>query len=81
MGTQQIEKDRVTSLLQLDEWEDDQTAMTAATTVADSDTEEENDDDLKESFEEENKYREPPAVPMYNGQGASNDNENVPRAL
>ena len=69
MGKQELSKDRVTSLLQLDEWEDDQTATTVATTVADSDSEEEYDGDPEEAFDKENRYREPPAKPMYNGQG------------
>ena len=77
MGKQELDKDRVTSLLQSDEWEDDQTATTAATTVADSDSEEEDDVDPEVSFEDENKYREPPAEPMYNGQGTSNSGANV----
>ena len=59
MGKQELEKDRVTSLLQLDEWEDNQTAAIVATTVADSDSEEEDEENPDESFEEENKYREP----------------------
>ena len=59
MGKQELDRDRVTSLLQSDEWEDDQTATTAATTVADSDSEEEEEDEdnPEESFEDENKYR------------------------
>ena len=69
MGKQEVSNDRVTSLLQLDEWEDDQTATTVATTVADSDSDKEDDDNLEEAFEEENKYREPPVEPKYNGQG------------
>ena len=69
MGKQELEKDRVTSLLQLDEWEDDQTATTVATAVADLDSEEEEEDNPEETFEEENKYRETPAEPMHNGQG------------
>ena len=69
MGKQELSKDRVTSLLQSEEWEDDQTATTVATTVADSDSEEESDDDPEEAFDDENRYREPPAEPMYNGQG------------
>ena len=44
---------------------------TAATTVADSDFEEEDEGEPEVAFEDENKYREPPAKPMYNGQGAS----------
>ena len=40
-----------------------------ATTVADSDSEEEYDDDPEEAFDDENRYREPPAEPMNNGQG------------
>ena len=59
----------MTSLLQSDEWEDDQTATTMATAVADSDSEEEDEENPEESFEEENKYRELPAEPMYNHQG------------
>ena len=81
MGKQELDKDRVTSLLQLDEWEDDQTATTAATTVADSDSEEEDEENPEESFKEENKYREPSAEPMYNGQGASNVGVSVPGAF
>ena len=77
MGKQELDRDRVTSLLQSDEWEDDQTATTAATTVADSDSEEEDEDNPEESFEDENKYREPPAEPMYNGQGTSNKGAHV----
>ena len=77
MGKQELDRDRVTSLLQSDEWEDDETATTAATTVADSDSEEEDDVDPEVSFEDENKYREPPAEPMYNGQGTSNIDANV----
>ena len=77
MGKQELDKDRVTSLLQSDEWEDDQTATTAATTVADSDSEEEDEVNPEVSFEDENKYREPPAEPMYNGQGTSNIGANV----
>ena len=69
MGRQELSKDRVTSLLQSDEWEDDQTATTVATTVADSDSEEEYRDDPEEAFDDKNIYREPPAEPMYNGQG------------
>ena len=69
MGKQEVSKDRVTSLLQPEEREDDQTATTVATTVADSDSEEKYDDDPKEAFDEENRYREPQAEPMYNGQG------------
>ena len=46
--------------------------------MADSDSEEENDDNLEEAFEEENKHREPPAEPMYNGQGTSNARVRVP---
>ena len=69
MGKQELDKDRVTSLLQSDEWEDDQTATTAATTMADSDFEEESEGEPEVAFEDENKYREPPAKPMYNGQG------------
>ena len=61
MGKQELGKDRVTTLLQSDEWEDDQTATTVATIVTDSDSEEEDKDNPEESFEEENKYREPPA--------------------
>ena len=53
MGKQELSKDRVTSLLQLDEWEDDQTATTVAMTVRDSNSEEEDDDNLEEAFEEE----------------------------
>ena len=79
LGKQELGKDRVTSLLQSDEWEDGQTATTVATTVADSsDLEEEDEDNPEESFEEENKYRERPAEPMYNGQGASNVYVRVP---
>ena len=69
MEKQELSKDRVTSLLQSEEWEDDQTATTVATTVEDSDLEEESDDDPEEAFDDENRYREPPAEPMYNGQG------------
>ena len=69
MRKQELEKDKVTSILQLDEWEDDQTATTVATTVADSNSEEEDNGNPEESFEEKNKYREPPAEPMYNSQG------------
>ena len=78
MGKQELNKDRVTSLLQLDEWEDDQTATTVATTVADSDSEEEDDDNPEEVVEEKNKYGEPPAEPMYNGQCTSNARVRVP---
>ena len=77
MGKQELDKDRVTSLLQSDEWEDDQTATTAATTVADSDSEEEDEGEPEVAFEDKNKYREPPAKPMYNGQGTSNIDVNV----
>ena len=80
MGKQERNKDRATSLLQLDEWEDNQTATTVATTVADSDSEEEDDDNTEEAFEEENKYREPLAEPMCNGQGTSNAHVRVPGA-
>ena len=69
MGKQDLGNDRVTSLLQEGEWEDDQTATTVATTAADSDSEEEDKENPEEAFEEENKYREPPAEAMYNGQG------------
>jgi hypothetical protein len=69
MGKQDLGKDRVTSLLQEDEWEDNQTATTVATTVADLDSEEEDEENPEETFEEENKYREPPAEAMYNDQG------------
>ena len=69
MGKQELNKNRVTSLLQSEEWEDDQTATTVAIAVADSDSEDEYDDDPEEAFDEENIYREPPAEPMYNGQG------------
>ena len=68
MGKQELEEDRVTSLLQLDEWEDNQTAAIVATTVADLVSEEEDEENPEESFEEKNKYREPPAEPMHNGQ-------------
>ena len=71
-GKQELSKDRVTSLLQSEEWEDNQIcqiATTVATTMADSDSEEEYDDDPEEVFDDENIYREPPAEPMYNGQG------------
>ena len=64
VGKQDLGKDRATSLLQEDEWEDDQTATTVATTVADSDLEEEDKENPEEVFEEENKYREPPAEAM-----------------
>lgn len=37
----------------------------STTTVTDSDTEEEGKDDPEESFKKENKYREPPVVPIY----------------
>ena len=67
MGKQELSKDRVTSLVQLDEWEDDQAATTVATPMADSDSEEEDNDNPEEAFEEENKCREPPVEPMYNG--------------
>ena len=77
MGKQQLEKDRVTSLLQLEDWEDDQTATTAGTTLADSDSEGEDEADPEAAFEEENRYREPPSIPLYRGQGASNTIENV----
>ena len=80
LGKQELGKDRVTSLLQSDEWEDGQTATTVATTVADLDSEEEDDDNPEEAFEEENKYREPPVEPMYNGQGTSNTRVRVPGA-
>ena len=40
-----------------------------ATTVADSELEEEYDVDPEEAFDDENRYREPPAEPMNNGQG------------
>ena len=50
MGKQEVSKDRVTSLLQSDEWEDDQTATAVATTVADSDSEGEDADDPEEAF-------------------------------
>ena len=69
MGKQELIKDRVISLLQSEEWEDDQTTTTVATTVADSDSEEESDDDPEEAFDDENRYREPPAKPMCNDQG------------
>ena len=69
MGKQELSKDRVTSSLQSDEWEDNKTATTVATTVADSEEEEEDGDIPEEAFEEENKYREPPVEPKYNGQG------------
>ena len=59
MGKQELDKDRVTSLLQPDEWEDNQTSTTMATAVADSDSEEGDEENPEESFEEENKYREP----------------------
>ena len=55
-GKQELDKDRVTSLLQLDEWEDDQTVTTMATTVADSDSEEEEEENPEGSFKEEQKY-------------------------
>ena len=67
-------------MLQLDEREDDQTATTVVTTLADSDSEEEDDDNPEEAFEKEKKYREPPAEPMYNGQGTSNTRVRVPGA-
>ena len=69
VGKQDLGKDRATSLLQEDEWEDDQTATTSATTVTESDSEEGDEENTEEAFEEENKYREPPAEAMYNGQG------------
>ena len=69
MGKQEVSKGRVTSLLQSEVWEDGQAATTVATTVADSDSEEEYDDDPEEAFDDENRYREPPAEPMYNSQG------------
>ena len=81
MGKQELNKDRVTSLLQTDEWEDDQTATEMATTVADSNSEEEDEENPEESFEEKNKHRKPPAEPMYNGQGASIVGKNVPGAF
>ena len=68
------------SLLQSDEWEDDQAATTVATAVADLDLEEEDDDNPEESFKEKNKYREPPAEPIYNVQGTSNARVRVPGA-
>ena len=68
MGKQELSKDRVTSLLQSKEREDDHTATAVATPVADSDFEEEYDDDPEEAFDEENRYREPPVEPMYNVQ-------------
>ena len=37
-------------MLQSEEWEDDQTATTVATTVSDSDSEEEYDNDPEEAF-------------------------------
>ena len=66
MGKQELEKDSVTFLLQLDEWEGNQIATTVTTTVADSDSEEKEEDNPEETFEEENEYREPPAELMYN---------------
>ena len=77
MGKQELEKDRVASLLQLEEWEDDQTATTAATTVADSDSDSEDETETEAIFEEENKYREPPIVSLYSGQGTSITNKTV----
>ena len=64
MRKQDLGKDRVTSLLQENEWEDGQTATTVTITVADSDPEEEDEENPEEAFEEENKYREPPAEAM-----------------
>jgi hypothetical protein len=69
--------DKVTAMLQ-DEWEDDATASTAATTCCDSDMEAESRDE--DAFDEENRYRSPPSVPMYGGQGASKRNETCDRA-
>ena len=69
MGKQNLGRDRVTSLQQEDEWEDGQTATTVATMVADSDSEEEDEENPEEAFEEKSKYREPPAMAMYNVQG------------
>ena len=66
MGKQELEKDSVAFFLQLDEWEGNQTAITVATAMADSDSEEKEEDNPEETFEEENEYREPPAEPMYN---------------
>ena len=72
MGKQQLDTDKVTALLGMEDWEDDQTATTAATTVADSDSEDEDESDPEAAFEEENKYREPPAEPLYSGKGENN---------
>ena len=62
MGKQELDKDRVTSLLQSDEWEDDQTSTTAATMVLDSDSEEEDKVDPEVSFEDENTPPERPRL-------------------
>ena len=80
IGKQELDKDRVIFLLQTDEWEDNKTETTAAKTVTDSDSEEEDEEIPEESFEEENNYREPPAEPMYNGQGTLFTDVNAPGA-
>lgn len=54
-------------------WEDDATATTTATTVAKLDVEDISDDEKE--FEEENRYRDPPAVPLYKERGRSKSNK------
>ena len=78
MGKQQPDVDKVTALLGMEDWEDDQTATTVASTVADSDSEEEEELDPEAAFEEENKYREPPAEPLYGGKGKNNKYVRMP---
>ena len=70
--------DKVTTMLQ-DEWENNTTATTAATPCCKSVVETESEDE--DTFDEENRYIEPPSVPIYGHQGKTKQNNKCDRGV